>query len=136
MKLITFAAAGLMFFIFFVVWLQTKIQYRIGSKHLKISCLGLTLRRIDLTDIKRISKRKPSGGLAEYWYSTTRPKHRTLAIQRRTGLRKTVMITPRNRYIFSSDLQNAIRRVSPQANVEVEQTGDDQEVDSVPSMKS
>jgi hypothetical protein len=120
MDVIVFAAAGLMFFTFFVVWLQTKIQYRIGSKHLKISCLGLVLRRIDLTDIKRISKRKPSEGFAEYWYSTTRPKHRTLAIQRHTGLRKTVLITPRNRYVFLSDLQNAIRRVSPQTNVEVE----------------
>jgi hypothetical protein len=117
MKLITFAATGLMFFAFFVVWLQTKIQYRIGSKHLKISCLGLTLRRIDLTDIKRISKRKPSEGFAEYWYSTTRPKHRTLAIQRHSGLRKTVMITPRNRYVFMSDLQNAIKRVAPETNV-------------------
>lgn len=120
MKLAVFVATGLMFFVFFVVWLQTKIQYRIGSKHLKISCLGLVLRRIDLTDIKRISKRKPSDSFAEYWYSTTRPKHRTLAIQRNTGFRKTVMITPRNRYVFMSDLQNAIRRVSPQANVEVE----------------
>jgi hypothetical protein len=120
MKLITFAATGLMFFAFFVVWLQTKIQYRIGSKHLKISCLGLVLRRIDLTDIKRISKRKTAGTFAELWYSTTRPKHRTLAIQRHTGLRKTVVITPRNRYVFMSDLQNAIRRVSPQTDVEIE----------------
>lgn len=119
MKLITFVAAGLMFFVFFVVWLQTKIQYRIGSKHLKISCLGFVLRRIDLTDIKRISKRAPSG-LSERWYSTTRPKHRILAIQRHTGLRKNILITPRNRYVFLSDLQNAIRRVSPQSNVEIE----------------
>jgi|SRR5688572_11642792 hypothetical protein len=119
MEVAVFAATGLMFFIFFVVWLQTKIQYRIGSKHLKISCLGLTLRRIDLTDIKRISKRNP-GGIAEYWYSTTRPKHRTLAIQRHTGLRKTVMLTPRNRYVFMNDLQNAIKRVQPDAAVEVE----------------
>lgn len=116
MKLIVFAATGLMFFVFFVVWLQTKIHYRIGSKHLKISCLGLTLRRIDLTDIKRISKRKP-GGLAEYWYSTTRPRHRILAIQRATGLRKNIIITPRNRYVFMSDLQNAIRRVKPEGNL-------------------
>ena len=119
MKLIVFATAGLMFFTLFVVWLQTKISYRIGSKHLKILCCGLVLRRINLTDIKRISKRNP-GGLAEYWYSTTRPKHRTLAIQRHTGLRKTIMITPRNRYVFMSDLQNAIRRVQPNAAVEVE----------------
>src|ERR1051325_2697618 len=117
MKLIVFAAAGLMFFTFAVVWLQTKIQYRIGSKHLKISCLGLTMRRIDLADIKRISKRKPSG-LAEYWYSTLHPKHRLLAVQRHSGLRKYVVISPRNRYVFMSDLQNAVKRVKPETNVE------------------
>lgn len=119
MEVAVFAATGLMFFTFFVVWLQTKIQYRIGRDHLKISCLGLTLRRIPLADIKRISKRHP-GGVAEYWYSTTRPKHRTLAIQRHSGFRKTIMISPRNRYIFSNDLQNAIRRVQPDTTLEVE----------------
>lgn len=119
MKLIVFAAAGLMFFAFGVVWLQSRIQYRIGSKHLKISCLGVTLRRVDLTDIKRISKRKPPG-LAEFWYSTLHPKHRLLAIQRQTGLRKYVVISPRNRYVFMSDLQNAIKRVKPEATVEIE----------------
>ena len=118
MEVAVFAATGLMFFIFFVVWLQTKIQYRIGSKHLKISVLGLTLRRVDLADIKHISKRNPAG-LAEYWYSTTRPKHRTLAIQRHTGLRKTLVITPRNRYVFMTDLQNAIKRVQPDAVLDV-----------------
>jgi hypothetical protein len=125
MKLIVFAAAGLMFFTFFVLWVQTHIQYRIGSKHLKIQCFGLTLRRIDLTDIKRISKRKPPG-LAEYWYSTTRARHRLLAIQRSKGLRKLVIISPRNRYVFMNDLQNAIKRVTPEANIEaiVEQTAE------------
>jgi hypothetical protein len=125
MKLVVFAAAGLMFFALFVVWLQTRIQYRIGSKHLKILCLGLTLRRIDLADIKRISKRKPPR-LAEYWYSTLKPKHRLLAIQRNGGLRKFVVISPRNRYVFMADLQNAIHRVKPDANLDalIEQTPD------------
>src|ERR1043166_9532918 len=113
----TCAAAGLMFFALFVVWLQTKIQYRIGSKHLKISCAGITLRKIDLTDIKRVSKRKPTR-LAEYWYSTTRPKHRLLAIQRHSGIRKFVVISPKNRYVFMADLKNAVQRVKPDANLD------------------
>jgi hypothetical protein len=123
MKLIVFAATGLMFFTFFVVWLQTNIQYRIGSKHLKIQCFGLTLRRINLTDIKRVSKRKPAG-MAEYWYNTTRAKHRALTIQRQRGLRKLILISPRNRYVFLNDLQNAIKRVQPDAAIEVEATPD------------
>jgi hypothetical protein len=123
MRLIVFAAAGLMFFTFFVVWLQTRIHYRIGGKDLKIQCLGLTLRRIPLADIKRISKRKPPG-LAEYWYSTTKAKHRVLVIQRNSGLRKIIMISPRNRYVFANDLQNAVKRVKPDVTVEVEATSD------------
>jgi hypothetical protein len=119
MEVAVFAATGLMFFTFFVVWLQTRLQYRIGRDHLKISVLGITLRRVALSDIKRISKRHP-GGFAEYWYSTTRPKHRTLALQLNSGLRKTIMITPRNRYIFMTDLQNAIKRAQPNSTVEVE----------------
>src|SRR3954471_15001153 len=115
MKLIVFATAGLMLFALAVLWLQTKIQYRIGSNHLKILCLGIPLRRIDLRDIKRISKRKPSRA-AEYWNSTLQPKHRFLAIQRYSGVRKFVVITPRNRYIFLADLQNAIKRVKPEIN--------------------
>jgi hypothetical protein len=106
-----------MFFALFVVWLQTKIQYRIGSKQFKISCLGLTLRKIDLTDIKRVSKRK-LGPIAEYWYSTTKPKHRLLTIQRHTGFRRFVVISPKNRYVFMSDLKNAVQRVKPDANLD------------------
>jgi hypothetical protein len=126
MRLIVFAATGLAFFTLFVVWLQTHIAYRIGSKHLKIQLFGLVLRRVELTDIKRISKR-PASGLAERWYNTTRPKHRMLAIQRQSGLRKFVLISPRNRYVFMSDLQKAIQRVKPEESVEnlVEHGSDD-----------
>lgn len=118
MKLALLALGGLLWFFVLVLWMITKIHYRIGSRHLKILCLGVTLRRIDLTDIKRISKRKPSGRLAEYWYSTLNPSHRALAIQRSRGLRKFVVITPRNRYVFLADLQNAIKRLKPETNLE------------------
>jgi hypothetical protein len=117
MMLPLLALGGSIAFVILVLWLMTKIHYRIGSKHLKILCLGVTLRKVDLTDIKRISKRKPSR-MAEYWYSTLNPKHRLLAIQRYRGIRKFVVITPRNRYIFLADLQNAIKRVKPDENLE------------------
>ena len=117
MKLIVFAAAGLMFFACFVLWLQSNIQYRIGRTHMKILCFRVVLRKIELTDIKRISKRKPSR-FAEYWYNTIHPKHRMLVIQRHSGIRKHVVISPRNRYVFMADLQNAIRRVKPETDFE------------------
>jgi hypothetical protein len=113
MRLITFAAAALCAFALLWAWLITKIRYRISARHLRITLFGVTLRKIDLTDIKRISKRKPSSRACENWSCTHQPKHRVLAIQRRKGLRKFVIITPLNRYIFITDLQTAIQRVKP-----------------------
>lgn len=117
MKLITFAAAALSVFALLWAWLITKIRYRISARHLRITLFGVALRKIELTDIKRISKRKPSRA-CENWSCTHQPKHRTLAIQRHKGLRKFVIITPLNRYIFLTDLQAAIQRVKPSAQAE------------------
>jgi hypothetical protein len=117
MRLISYAAFGVVAMALLWIWLVTKIHYRIGSRHLKIVLLGVVVRKIDLADIKRISKRGPRG-VAESWVSTFKRSHRMLTIQRYTGVRKYVVITPRNRYIFLADLQNAIKRVKPQADVE------------------
>jgi hypothetical protein len=118
MRLVVFAAAGLFVFIILTVWMMTRLQFRIGSQHLKILFFGLPVRKIPLTDIKRISKRRPSRP-AEYWYNTLQPGHRVLSIQRNSGVRKFVVITPRNRYIFLADLQKAIQRLSPETRIEV-----------------
>jgi hypothetical protein len=117
MRLIVFASAGLSVFVILCMWMITKIQYRIGENHLKILCFGIPLRRIPYTDIKRISKRMPSR-LSERWYSTLNPGHRTLAIQRYSGLRKFIVITPPNRYVFLVDLQKAIQRAKPDSKEE------------------
>jgi|GEM_PF-1714594 len=126
MKLIIYGAGGVAAFTLLWLWLMTRIHYRIGSRHLKIVLLGMVVRKIELTDIKRISKRGPRG-LAEYWRSTFKTSHRVLTVQRYTGLRKYVVITPRNRYVFLADLQSAIKRVKPNANLEnlVESGSDD-----------
>ncbi len=117
MKLVLIALGSVAAFVAIWIWLTSKIHYRIGSKHLKIACLGVVLRKIEFTDIKRISKRKPSR-LSENWASTFKPAHRLLAIQRLSGFRRFVIITPRNRYIFLADLQNAIKRARPGTNLE------------------
>src|SRR5687768_5168097 len=129
MKLALIAIGCVALLITLALWLMTKIHYRIGSRHLKILCLGVPVRKIELTDIKRISKRKPSR-MAEYWSSTLNPSHRLLAIQRYSGLRKFVVITPRNRYIFLADLQNAIKRVKPDANIDALMEGGTGEADA------
>jgi hypothetical protein len=113
MKLILFGVGGAFAFVVLILWMTTRLQYRIGSQHLKILLFGIPLRKIALADIKRISKRRPSRA-AEYWYNTLQPGHRLLAIQRNSGLRKFVVISPRNRYIFLADLQKAIQRLNPE----------------------
>jgi hypothetical protein len=118
MKLITFTAAGLLAFVLLLMWLVTQIRYRISSRHLRVTLFGLTVRKIELTDIKRISKRMPSRLLCEKWMNTFKPKHRVLAIKRHSGILKYFLITPRNRYIFLADLQNAIHRVKPNLKTE------------------
>ena len=99
-------------------WLVTQIHYRIGSAHVKVLLFGVTLRRIPIVDIKRISKRKPKEVAAEYWCSTFKTNHRMLTILRNSGLRRAVVITPRNRYVFLADLQNAMKRVKPESELE------------------
>jgi hypothetical protein len=75
---------------------------------------GMAIRKIDLTDIAYVSKRDPKGA-AERWYSSLKTSHRLLVIERKSGWRKYFCITPQNRYVFLSDLKNAVRRVDPSA---------------------
>lgn len=116
MRLIPIAVGVVVAFVCLALWLRAQLHYRIGSRHLKILCVGVTLRRIPLADIKRVSKRRPKG-LAEYWSSTFKLSHRMLTIERSAGIRRYIVITPRNRYVFLADLQNAIKRAAPETDV-------------------
>lgn len=115
-QIIVFAALWAVGITILALWLKTQLYYRIGSAHLKVMLFGLALRKIPLTDIRRISKREPKGA-AEYWCNVFKTNHRMLTIQRRSGIRKSVVITPTHRYVFLADLQNAIKRVKPESDV-------------------
>jgi hypothetical protein len=110
MKIAVFVALSVLLLIFLLLWLLRHIRYSITPRHLKISLFGLSLRRIPLTQIESISKRRAEGW-AENWWNTTKPGHRALVIRKRRGLIKNLVITPRNRYIFKADLQRAIDAV-------------------------
>src|SRR4051812_48756240 len=107
MKTAGLAILALVAFGVCTLWLRSQLHYRIGREHVKITLFGVTLRRIALTKIARVSKRRPR--YAENWSNTLRPSHRTLTLVRTSGLRRNILITPKNRYIFLADLQNAIR---------------------------
>ena len=114
MRIAFLCLGGTVLVLLLLAWCMTQIHFRIGSRHLKIILFGFTIRRIDLSDIAYVSKREPRG-LAERWYSTLKTSHRVLVIERKTGLRKFVCITPQNRYVFLADLKAAVRRVDPAA---------------------
>jgi len=105
-----FGALGLLLLCFLFTWLVTKIRYHITPRHVKISLLGVSLRRVRIDNIESVSKRR-SDGWAENWWCTFRPNHRSLVIRRRRGLIRNVVITPRNRYVFKTELERAMERV-------------------------
>jgi hypothetical protein len=109
MRIAVFSALGLLVAAFVLVWLLRYIDYRISPTHLKIKLLGLTLRRVSLDAIESVSKRRGSG-LAEHWWNTLKPSHRMLIIRRKRGLIRNLVITPRNRYTFRTELVRAISR--------------------------
>src|ERR1041384_278562 len=114
MKLAFLCIAATFFLLLFLWWCMTNLHFRIGSRYLKILLFGFPIRRIALDDIAYASKREPKGA-AERWYSSFKSSHRLLTIERKSGLRRYVCITPQNRYVFLADLKSAIRRVDPTA---------------------
>lgn len=108
-KIAVFAALGLFLFAFVVIWLTGHVRYQIRSRYLKIGVFGIRLRRIPFSNIHYVTKRRPVG-LTEYWWSTIRPRHRTIVIRLKKGWRRNIVLTPRNRYVFKADLERAMRR--------------------------
>ena len=98
---------GVFAFVGLLLWSATTIRYRIGPRHLKISWLGLPVRRIRLDDIKHISRKRSLW--SERWHSTLHPRNRLLVIIRRRGLVKQVSITPKSPYVFKADLERACK---------------------------
>jgi hypothetical protein len=103
-----------------LLWLPTAVNYRITAKHLKITFLGIPVRRIRLTNIEHVSKHHVRW--AEQWWNTWRPFRRRLLIRRHKGLVKNIVITPQYRYEFKSELERAIQRIQAPKEAPV-QTG-------------
>jgi len=114
MKIALLCLGGTLLLLLLLYWCMSHLHFRIGSRHLKVLCFRLVIRRVSLLDIAHASKREPKGA-AERWYSTFRTSHRLLTIERKSGLRRNFVITPQNRYVFLADLKNAVRRMDPSA---------------------
>lgn len=109
MKIAVFCALGALVAFLIAMGLVTRIRYRVGSSHVKVLLFGMCLRRIALSNIDSISKRR-GDGWAEHWRSTSRAKHRMLVIRKKRGLLRNFIITPKNRYIFKTEVERAMRR--------------------------
>jgi hypothetical protein len=92
----------------FLIFLLTRVNYRVGPKHLKVTVLGIPVRRIRLDNIRNIHTRKTR--FAEKWHNTLQPRHdRVLVIEKRHGWFRHFEITPEQRYVFKAELDRAIR---------------------------
>ena len=100
-----FALAGL------VVWSMTTIRYHLDPRQLRITFLGLSVRRIPLHEIKSIGHRPVLWG--EFWANTLRGGTRRLVIRRSNGLFKNIVITPKNHLVFKAELERARRAEQP-----------------------
>ena len=102
--------AGAVFCCGAIGWiLFTTINYGITSKFLTVYCLGIPVRRFALKDMTSISKRRRYR--AEFWINTLGLKHRKLIIRRDRGIFKEIVITPRYRYAFRKQLEDAVSAV-------------------------
>ena len=106
MKLVVFGLLGAVALAGLLGALASQLRYVLTERHLKVTLFGLCLRRIRLRDIDSVSKRQAHW--AEKWYSTLKPSHRMLVIRRRRGWFKDFIITPKNRYVFRAELEQAL----------------------------
>jgi hypothetical protein len=120
MELAVFSALGFLILLLLLAWIATRIRYRITHSHLQVLLFGLPLRRIPLGQITGISKRRPNTwSWSERWYNTTKAAHRALVIRRSKGIFKNLVITPKNRYVFKTDLERAMQNLNspPEAQI-------------------
>ena len=108
---IALALVGVFLIVATALWSITTIRYHIKPCHLQISWLGLPLRRIRLDTIVSITHR--SVFWAERWYNTLSAGNRMLVINRRRGLFRNLIITPRNQLVFKAELDRASKGELP-----------------------
>ena len=97
-------AVGLLTFGTLLLSIKT-IRYRIGSKYLVISWLGIPVRWVKLSNIAHVTPERFTW--AERWFNAFRVRHRVLTIHRKNGLVRKICISPTNRFVFRAELNRA-----------------------------
>lgn len=105
--------SGLIALIVALLLIIPSIRYRVTSRWLLISILGLPVRWVSLRNIRYITDHAKE--FAESWPNTFSPHTRLLYIRKRRGFIRTLKITPQKRFVFKAELEKAIRAVDPDA---------------------
>lgn len=127
MQTAVFITLGVFLYVLLFTWLVQFLRYRITPRHFKVTLFGLCLRRIPLDEIESVSKKRHAVGWTENWWNTLHPNHRMLVIRRRRGLRRNLVITPRNRYVFKANLERALQRTSSSTDDAAEEEEEEEE---------
>jgi hypothetical protein len=95
-----------------LVWsaFRRNLRYQIGRTSLRVMLSGMTVRRIDLSDIERVDKprRELRWRDTENWRNTFDDSRRLLVVHRRSGWWRKFVITPKHRYEFRRQLRAAV----------------------------
>ncbi len=87
------------------------IRYRVTSRFLRISWLGLPVRWVRLKNIRQILTQRVFW--AEPWSNSFKHSNRYLLIRKHSGLFKSLVITPKNHMVFRADLERARSQLAP-----------------------
>ncbi len=106
---------------FLLLWIIIKSQmtYDIGRRHLKIKIIGIPMRRFLLTNIERVGK-KELGVTQERWHNSWGVSHRQVVIRKRQGWPRELSVTPSQRYVFITELEQAIARAEAKAQARLQ----------------
>lgn len=90
----------------FLVLMLGSIRYRLSRHEVEVLLFGIRIRRVMLNDIRDVL----DGGtlLAEHWPNTLFSGDRALTLERRSGLFRRFVITPRDREHFRKQIEFAL----------------------------
>ena len=107
------------------LWARSRIRYRVTPRSFKITLFGVRLRRIPLDQIRRVSTRRSTRAV-ENWANTFRLSHRILVIRLQSPARRDILITPPQRYVLKTDLENALPQMESDSTEPAEEAEPDQ----------
>ena len=91
-----------------LLWVVTRIRYRITDRHVRVRLGTVTLRKIALSDIASVDTRLIFWN--EHWCNTLWPWGRIVRIKRKSGFIRNFVVTPDNRDEFITQLRERLGR--------------------------